>query len=144
MVAPIPVTLMTLPVELIFSIMDQIDQWYDTQSLMRAYQVPETSNTITTRRFQKLMFRADARKLNARVNSGYGEYPLLHSIPAIPAGCWAILMGDVELALFAMQEYRLYGSEGHLYATRERTDSHLHTKGWSKYISANLSPFTNP
>ena len=109
---------------------------------MRAYQVPENSNTTLTRRFQKLMFRADARKLNEHVNVGYEMYSLIDSIPAITAGCWAILMGDVELALSALDEYRIHGSEVHLYATMERSRNH-YTKWWSKTISVNLSPANN-
>ncbi|EAQ89412.1 predicted protein [Chaetomium globosum CBS 148.51] len=120
-------TLTTLPVELVLSVMDHLDNWYDIHNLMRAYQGLENSNT--TRRLQKLMFRADARKLKQRLDSGYGGYPLLQSTPPITAGCWAILMGDVELALSALDEYRVQGSEDYLYATRDSTEGHLHCTG---------------
>ncbi|KAH6628094.1 hypothetical protein F5144DRAFT_622102 [Chaetomium tenue] len=121
---PLRSTLMTLPAELVMSIMDHLDNWYDIHNLIRAYQGLENSNT--TRRFQKLMFRADARKLEERVDFDYGDYPLVHSVPPITAGCWAILMGDVEVALSALEEYRVQGSERRLCGTRFCSEDHLH------------------
>lgn len=130
---PIRPTLMTLPVELVLSIADQIDNWYDIRSLMRAYQASGKLNTDTTRRFQKLMFRTDARKYKESINVRHGEYYWRDLIPPITATHWAILMGDVEVALLAMEEHRVQGNKGYLYVS-----------GWSGFITVNLSHFNNP
>ncbi|KAK3298777.1 uncharacterized protein B0H64DRAFT_415340 [Chaetomium fimeti] len=109
--------LMTLPVEIVLYIADQLHDWWDIHNLMRAYVGCKDPNGDTTRRFQKLMFRTDARNARtlAYLNTSYKDQPFMRMNPEMLACHWAILMGDVKVALSAMPEYRAQGNGTHLF-----------------------------
>ncbi|KAH6854699.1 hypothetical protein B0I37DRAFT_349986 [Chaetomium sp. MPI-CAGE-AT-0009] len=122
---------MTLPVEIVLCIADQLDDWWDIHNLMRAYLGYKDKYGNTTRLFQKIMFRTDARNLKtlAYWNAIDEDRGLVQKNPPILACSWAILMGDVEVALSAMPEYRAQDNE-----------CHLHWPGSWRGVLVNLSP----